>query len=708
MTVPMKIFVSYSRSVKTEVGKIIDLLSTIGHEVWWDGDIPLMADWWATILDKIEWCQVFIFVVSEKSVQSDYCLAELKYATERNRPILPFVMDDHTKYFIPPVVTPMRAQWYIYQGDANHMASRLEAGIANVQWEKYHDIYAKRPPEPNTNTTSVIKQFQDARKLAYAGNFDEAKTAFRNVKSLDFREWGQECDEWVERINRYVEIYELAGDTGTVSRAVKKWNDFKGRYGTDFDPFDLVNNPPVIPAPTPPPMPKPVYIPPRTEPIPESIKPALKPITPPQEEVVQPKPTPEPTKPPPQNVNVVSKPIVDVAQPPPMPVYTPPPKPSEKPLKNDFAIPRTSAGGAKQSRSMLVIGGVLVTVIVLIVILVSILNNQSNTPLVSENSTPTDTAELTATFTIEPTDLPTSTDSPTPTDTTQPTATNTDAPTPTNTTQPTATNTDSPTPTNTTQPTATNTDAPTPTNTTQPIATISSEIGFIPITRNEDWTPFEQEFDGVTMVLVPAGCFMMGSETGADNEKPVYEQCFDTPFWIDKYEVTQAQFAQFGGQKANENEFTGGNRPIERITWFEARNYCVLRGGRLPTEREWEYAARGPSNLIYPWGNDFVPDNVVYYSNSNNQTADVGSHPNGVSWVGALDMSGNVYEWVSSLYGAYPYDETDESVSDNNIARVLRGGSWDGNGFSERSVSRGANDPNIQYNIGGFRCVRSQ
>ena len=228
------------------------------------------------------------------------------------------------------------------------------------------------------------------------------------------------------------------------------------------------------------------------------------------------------------------------------------------------------------------------------------------------------------------------------------------------------------------------------------------------IAQNSDWIPQERDFDGVTMVLVPAGCFMMGSTTGSSDETPVHEQCFDTPFWIDTYEVTQAQFAEFGGQKANANRLTGDELPVERITWFEARDYCELRGGRLPTEREWEYAARGPNNLTYPWGNDFVADNVVYRENSNSRTAPVGSRPNGASWVGAMDMSGNVREWVSSLYGAYPYNATDESVSDNSNARVLRGGSWGDDLAGVRSVFRYGNIPAFRYFLVGLRCVRSQ
>lgn len=222
-----------------------------------------------------------------------------------------------------------------------------------------------------------------------------------------------------------------------------------------------------------------------------------------------------------------------------------------------------------------------------------------------------------------------------------------------------------------------------------------------------DWTPVEQDFDGVTMVLVPAGCFMMGSNDGEDREQPVHQQCFNTLFWIDKYEVTQAQFRRLGGIQTNPPSFSGDNRPVERITWFEARDFCELRDARLPTEAEWEYAARGPDSLVYPWGNEFIADNVVYERNSNGRTAEVGSRRGGASWVGALDMSGNVWEWTLFEYRDYLYDSADgrENTSADS-RRVVRGGSWHDDANGLRVTYRGVNDPSFMYVYLGFRCVR--
>jgi formylglycine-generating enzyme required for sulfatase activity len=115
--------------------------------------------------------------------------------------------------------------------------------------------------------------------------------------------------------------------------------------------------------------------------------------------------------------------------------------------------------------------------------------------------------------------------------------------------------------------------------------------------------------------------------------------------------------------------------------------------------------------LVYPWGNEFVADNLVYGGNSNNQTATVGSRPKGKSWIGALDISGNVWEWTSSLYMNYPYDENDgrEADADNrtDVLRVLRGGSDDIAVSNVRAANRSRYYPKLEDGFLGFRCARS-
>jgi formylglycine-generating enzyme required for sulfatase activity len=202
------------------------------------------------------------------------------------------------------------------------------------------------------------------------------------------------------------------------------------------------------------------------------------------------------------------------------------------------------------------------------------------------------------------------------------------------------------------------------------------------VTSNAEWTPYTQDFDGVMMALVPAGCFTMGDPYDQGGER-----CFDMPFWIDLTEVTNGQFSQFGGQARHASSSTGDHVARENITWFEAVNFCARRGARLLTEAEWEYAGRGPDNLQYPWGNEY----------DDYQTAETDS------WVGARNMRGNVSEWVSSLFMEYPYNPTDgrEAMFTFNpfIGRVGRGGDgeldW-----------RRANPPTSHYDESGFRCGR--
>lgn len=227
---------------------------------------------------------------------------------------------------------------------------------------------------------------------------------------------------------------------------------------------------------------------------------------------------------------------------------------------------------------------------------------------------------------------------------------------------------------------------------------------------NNSWIPVTQAFDGVTMMLVPPGCFMMGNETGNEDEKPMSEQCLDAPFWIDQTEVTQEQLHNLVFVPETASSFTGDNHPVEQITWFEARDFCEQRGARLPTEREWEYAARGPEGWIYPWGDEWNEDNAIWSGNSANQTSEVGNRTAGSSWVGALDMSGNVWEWVSSLY--LPYESSDSREANTgertDVQRVLRGGSWDSDYLVYlRTSFRYWYNPDDRLGNLGFRCVRT-
>ncbi len=228
---------------------------------------------------------------------------------------------------------------------------------------------------------------------------------------------------------------------------------------------------------------------------------------------------------------------------------------------------------------------------------------------------------------------------------------------------------------------------------------------------NADWEVEAKTFDEVDMVLVPRGCFHMGG----DGKTKI---CYDDPFWIDKYEVTEAQFVSFGGDLYEDlepdetEEYTPSDElPVHDISWSAAKAVCAERGGRLPTEAEWEYAARGPDGNIYPWGDEFFRtyvncSSLGCSSDSYRTRAPVGSFPEGASWVGALDMVGNVDEWTSTIWADYPYDATDgrEDQDNQTALRVSRGGSyrskWSGVQASARVGQIYTGSSGL-----GFRCV---
>ncbi|MGB1288469.1 MAG: formylglycine-generating enzyme family protein, partial [Aggregatilineales bacterium] len=277
------------------------------------------------------------------------------------------------------------------------------------------------------------------------------------------------------------------------------------------------------------------------------------------------------------------------------------------------------------------------------------------------------------------------------------------------------------------------------------------------ITQNDDWEIQEQDFDDVTMVLVPPGSFEMGSKPNEVNiavaecsgshvnnhicpesfftdETPTSIQEFKQAFWIDRTEITRSQYQLCVNSGWCDPIPTSifsqePSQPINRVTWFQANTYCEWRNSRLPTESEWEYAARGSDTLIFPWGNTFNgkfanhcdlncgsaawSSSYEYVHEENNDnfavTSPVGSYPDGASWVGALDMSGNVREWTSSPYLLYPYDlQYEQGGNNGELSKnyVLRGGSFGNTSFQLRASYRRAESPTNGFNNFGIRCAR--
>lgn len=250
---------------------------------------------------------------------------------------------------------------------------------------------------------------------------------------------------------------------------------------------------------------------------------------------------------------------------------------------------------------------------------------------------------------------------------------------------------------------------------------------FVSTKKPSSTTPFTPTFislpnevidKGVSMALVPAGDFTMGSNYGNDT-KPVDRISLDS-FYIDKYEVTNELYKLCVNSRGciSPKRISSKTRsyyygypefdkfPVIYVDWNMARTYCEWRGARLPTEAEWEKAARGPGLRTYPWG-DQIDCDKANYAGCIGDTVEVDSYPNGKSFYGVFNMAGNVSEWVSSLYTSYPYalDVNHENL-DSVGNRVFRGGSFNDVGSSVSAFYRNKISPTYTYYSIGFRCAK--
>lgn len=237
------------------------------------------------------------------------------------------------------------------------------------------------------------------------------------------------------------------------------------------------------------------------------------------------------------------------------------------------------------------------------------------------------------------------------------------------------------------------------------------------------------------MVNIPAGPFIMGSDTGPQDERPAHQITLGV-FVIDRYPVTNALFAEFlnavgytnkqgeglfdiDDPDARTHQVSGkwiadkgyGNHPVVEVAWAGARDYCSWRGKRLPTEAEWEKAARGTDGRKYPWGN-MSPDRArAKFGAAYNETAPVDAFPAGASPYGIHDMAGNAWEWVASAYRPYPYraDDGREDLTAGPV-RATRGGGHDSQAEEITTTQRGRNlsrNPRSGHHNIGFRCAKS-
>ena len=237
---------------------------------------------------------------------------------------------------------------------------------------------------------------------------------------------------------------------------------------------------------------------------------------------------------------------------------------------------------------------------------------------------------------------------------------------------------------------------------------------------DDTWT---RPADKIVMVYVPEGEFEMGSDDGDRDERPVHTVGLDG-FWIDRAGVTNAQYRQCveageceppmacteGEGQPTYEESGKTEHPVVCVDWFVAKAYCEWAGGRLPTEAEWEYAARGPEGFKYPWGDNEPNDMLLnYFPSFVGDTTEVGSYPDGASWCGALDMAGNVWEWAADWYAADYYaasPSTNPTGPSSGSKRVIRGGSWDNVAFDVRTANDYRSLPEGRWRDTGFRCAR--
>lgn len=222
------------------------------------------------------------------------------------------------------------------------------------------------------------------------------------------------------------------------------------------------------------------------------------------------------------------------------------------------------------------------------------------------------------------------------------------------------------------------------------------------------------------IAFIPDGEFAMGSDRGQDDEQPVHRVSVKA-FYLETQEVTVARYAAFlMSQKPDPpfkwNEATNGsheNKPVVGVNWYDARDYCRWIGRRLPTEAEWELAARGTEGRMYPWGEAHPTRGHAnaghtkwhgYDTLTNVGQFELGKTPNGV-----YDLAGNLWEWVADWYDASYYQFSPRENPPGPSAgplRALRGGAWNNDAKTIRSTNRAGYAPDARRNDVGFRCAK--
>jgi len=252
-----------------------------------------------------------------------------------------------------------------------------------------------------------------------------------------------------------------------------------------------------------------------------------------------------------------------------------------------------------------------------------------------------------------------------------------------------------------------------------PIPAVMATVESLPTVEANAGTPSvvpASDLTDIPMVLIPAGQFSMGSGNGDVDEQPVHT-VYLADFYMDKYEVTNVLYkdcvtAGACDQPQNTRNYDNlqyANHPVVYVDWNMAKAYCEWRGAGLPTEAQWEKAARGADGRSYPWG-DGIECNKANYLGCVGDTKAVGSYVNGQSPYGVYDMAGNVWEWTADWYSDKYYENSpveNPLGPDSGQYRVLRGGAWNQNEYLLRVSARlGVEPANVFFGF-GIRCARN-
>jgi formylglycine-generating enzyme required for sulfatase activity len=224
--------------------------------------------------------------------------------------------------------------------------------------------------------------------------------------------------------------------------------------------------------------------------------------------------------------------------------------------------------------------------------------------------------------------------------------------------------------------------------------------------------------DGIIMVYIPPGTFTMGSDDGYDNEKPPHDVDLDG-FWIGKFEVTFDQYDKYceetKKEKPGDQGWGRGKRPVINVSWDDAMAYSLWLSEKtglpfkLPTEAQWEKAARGTDSRKYPWGEQEPDKKLANFDSDIGKTTPVGSYPRGISPYGLMDMAGNVWEWCSDWYGSDYYSKSplnNPPGPKSGTDRVIRGVCWDLDAKYLRCAYRGDVRPSARSFFLGFRLCQ--